>query len=418
MRYGSMSVSCAVSAMSNSDPCELSDGRRYPKIGIYTGQGASHSWLWFVEIFDRMGFFDVAFLQEPQLKANGLDRCDVLAMSGGDTFAIAKGLGPEGADKLARFIVNGGLYIGSCAGAYLPLHSSKEHLNLFNFVPAKIANLTRTLPEARRLREKFCTVYGCSYIFHPVREAVRVATNGFTPFKRVPALDAPLYGGPPMIAEGSAQVLATYSGFTEKTVFLVDEDLASDTVLGKAAVIRQKMGNGYLHLYGPHFEHPRFTIANRLLRDAMLYDVQGTVQFPEDAVPQETVSDEACQNLLKEIKREISNARIVAVGVETLPVQWTIGNKVFEAAKIREFIEPVWQRIKPIEKLNRLCLLPGQADQLLQVASTTTTLLREVKRDLKKGRDTLNKAVDMFKRLNQTSTLFLDIYFRTKLMGD
>jgi hypothetical protein len=221
-----------------------------------------------------------------------------------------------------------------------------------------------------------------------------------------------------MIAGGSAQVLATYSGFTEKTVFLVDEDLASDTVLGKAAVIRQKMGNGYLHLYGPHFEHPRFTVANRLLRDAMLYDVQGTVQSPEDAVPQETVSDEACRNLLKEIKREISNARIVAVGIETLPVQWTIGNKVFEAAKIREFIEPVWQRIKPLEKLNRLCLLPGQADQLLQVASTTTTLLREVKRDLKKGMDTLDTAIDMFTQLNQAATLFLDIYFRTKLMGN
>jgi glutamine amidotransferase-like uncharacterized protein len=418
MRCGSMSASCAVSAMSNSDPCKLFDGRRYPKIGIYTGQGASHSWLWFVEIFDRMGFFDVAFLQETQLKANGLDRCDVLAMSGGDTFAIAKGLGLEGADKLARFIANGGLYIGSCAGAYLPLHSSKEHLNLFNLVPAKIANLTRTLPEARRLREKFCTAYGCSYIFHPVREAVRLETNGFTPFKKVPFLEAPLYGGPPMIAGGSAQVLATYSSFTEKTVFLVDEALASDTVLGKAAVIRQKMGNGFLHLYGPHFEHPRFTVANQLLRDAMLYDVQEPVQFPEDAVPQEIVSGEECRNLLKAIKREISNARVVAVGLETLPVQWTIGNKVFEAAKIREFIEPVWQRLKPLEKLNRLCLLPGQADQLLQVVSTTTTLLREVKRDLKRGMDTLNMAIEMFKRLNQASTLFLDIYFRTKLIGD
>jgi len=405
--------------MKENEPCNRSDDKGHPRIGIYIGRGTSHSWLWFVEVFDRIGFFDLAFLTETELRGDGLDRCDVLAMSGGDTFAIAKGLGPEGADKLARFIANGGLYIGSCAGAYLPLHSSKEHLNLFNFVPAKIANLTRTLPEARRLREKFCTAYGCAYIFHPVREAVRLTTNGFAPFKKAPSLDAPLYGGPPLIAGGSAQVLATYSGFTEKTVFLVDKKLASDTLLGKAAVIRQKMGQGYLHLYGPHFEHPRFTVANQLLTDAMLYDLRpDPVQIHETIASEEIICGEACRNLLKNIKREISNARIVAVGLETLPVQWTIGNKLYETAKIREFIEPVWRRIKRLEKLNRMRLLPGQAGRLLQVASETTALLREVKRDLKSGIDTLYKAKDLFERLNRTSALFLEIYFRTKRMGD
>lgn len=405
--------------MKDNDPCNRSDDKGHPRIGIYTGRGTSHSWLWFVDVFDRIGFFDLAFLSETELRGDGLDSCNVLAMSGGDTFAIAEGLGPEGAYKLERFITHGGLYIGSCAGAYLPLHSSKEHLNLFNFVPAKIGNLTRTLPEARVLREKFCTTYGCAYIFHPVREAVRLTTNGFVPFKKAPSLDAPLYGGPPLIAGGSAQVLATYSGFTEKTVFLVDEKLASDTLLGKAAVIRQKMGQGYLHLYGPHFEHPRFTVANQLLTDAMLYDLQqDPVQVPENIVPQQIISGDACRNLLREIKREISNARIVAVGLETLPVQWTIGKKIYQTAKIREFIEPVWQRIRPLEKLNQMRLLPGQAGRLLQVASETTALLREVKRDLNEGKDTISNAKNMFEGLNRTSTLFLEIYFRTKLMGN
>jgi len=405
--------------MKENDPCNRSDHKGHPRIGIYTGRGTSHSWLWFVEVFDRIGFFDLAFLTETDLRGDGLDRCDVLAMSGGDTFAIAEGLGPEGADKLERFITHGGLYIGSCAGAYLPLHSSKEHLNLFNFVPSKIGNLTRSLPEARGLREKFCTAYGCAYVFHPVREAVRLATNGFAPFKKAPSLDAPLYGGPPLIAGGSAQVLATYSGFTEKTVFLVDKKLASDTLLGKAAVIRQKMGQGYLHLYGPHFEHPRFTVANQLLTDAMLYDLRPEPVQIHETIPSEgMISGEACRDLLKEVKRETSNARIVAVGLETLPVQWTIGNKVYETAKIREFIEPVWQRIKPLERLNQLSLLPGQAGRLLQAAAETTALLREMKRDLKRGTDALQKAKDLFDGLHRFSTLFLEIYFRTKRMGD
>jgi len=395
------------------------DNGEHPKIGIYAGQGASHSWLWFVEIFDRMGFYDIRFLTEAHLKADGLDGCQVLAMSGGDTFAVAQGLGPEGADNLQRFIEDGGLYIGSCAGAYLPLHSSKEHLNLFNFVPARIANLTRTLPEAQRLKEKFCTAYGCSFIFHPVREAVQVATNGFEPFSKTPSLRAPLYGGPPMVARESAQVLATYSGFTDKTVFLVDEQLARDTVLGKAAVIRQKMGKGCLHLYGPHFEHPRFSVANQLLTDAMLWDLSKE-RFPAgDGDPdKETFCGPACERLMKDIKREVSNSRITAVSLETLPVQWTIRNKVYETAKIREFIEPVWQRIRRLEKLNQIVLLPGQDELLLQHAVEMTTVLREVKRGVRKGVNTLHAAKKMFETLNRTATLFLEIYFRTKLNLD
>ena len=81
----------------------------YPKIGIYTGTGASHSWLWFVEIFDRMGFYDLSFLAENHIKVRGLDSLDVLAMSGGDTFAIAKGLGQKGAEGMESFIRGGGL---------------------------------------------------------------------------------------------------------------------------------------------------------------------------------------------------------------------------------------------------------------------------------------------------------------------
>ena len=109
----------------------------YPKIGIYTGIGASHSWLWFVELFNRMGFYDLAFLSEDKIKRDGLDSLDVLVMSGGDTFAMAEGLGPESAKKLKDFILKGGLYIGSCAGAYLPMNSPKKHLNLFNYVDVK-----------------------------------------------------------------------------------------------------------------------------------------------------------------------------------------------------------------------------------------------------------------------------------------
>src|SRR4030042_146778 len=143
-------------------------------IGIYTGSGASHSWLWFVEILDRMGFCNVPFVDERDILKEGLDRLNVLLMSGGDTFAIAEGLGAEGSDKLRSFIEGGGLYIGTCAGAYLPLRSSMNFLNQFNFINVKISNISRKLsePERHSFEKVACSSYGCDFVYHVVREDV------------------------------------------------------------------------------------------------------------------------------------------------------------------------------------------------------------------------------------------------------
>ncbi|NQT55725.1 MAG: hypothetical protein HQ551_05815 [Desulfobacteraceae bacterium] len=389
---------------------------KYPKIGIYTGRGTSHSWLWFVEIFDRMGFYDLSFLTEANIRARSLDGLDVLAMSGGDTFAIAEGLGEKGAEKLERFIKNGGVYLGSCAGAYLPLNSSKKHLNLFNYVPVKIANLTNVLPAACGPIEKFCSSYGCSFIFHPVREDVRLTTNGLIPFIGVESLVAPLYGGPSMLTNDPSQILAKYTGFTDKTLFLIDRKIARDTLLGKAAVIRAKMGEGHLYLFGPHFEHPHFPVANKLLADAMYWDVRSSSP-PKESIDRDEMNIQGCniKDYLRDIKREISNSRIVNAGMETMPVHWTIGNKIYEPAKIRVFIEAIWLRIKILEKVEELTMRRGNDALLIQHASEITSLLREIKRHNNKGIDTLNIAKKLFKILNKTCSLFLDMYFRSKI---
>jgi len=393
---------------------------RIPKIGIYAGKGASHSWLWFVDVFERLGFFDLAFLTETDLTENGLESLDVLAMSGGDTFAIAETLGPKGAKKLKSFISDGGLYLGSCAGAYLPLNSSKEHLNHFNFVPAKITNLTKTLPEAHGMKEKFCTCYGCSFIFHPVRDAVEVTTSSLPPFGESTTFTAPLYGGPPMTVTNPASVMATYTNFTDKTLFLVDRKLAENTLLGNAAVIREKMGHGHLHLYGPHFEHPHFLKANLFLADAMMWDLPNQTAptaNPEDGM--NILSGSEKQRFIRDFKRELSNSRIVAAGLEMLPLKWTIGSKVYETGKIRVFLEALWQRIRSFEKERLILVRTGQDDLLVQTALHVTKSIRQIKKALDQKTDTqkadtLKTATLLFSLLNKTSALFLEIYFRSK----
>jgi len=389
---------------------------RIPKIGIYTGKGASHSWLWFVEIFERLGFYNLCFLTEFDLVSDSLEKVDVLAVSGGDTFAIAEALGPQGARQLKTFITRGGLYLGSCAGAYLPLNSSKEHLNHFNFVPAKITNLTKTLPEAHGMREKFCTCYGCSFIFHAVREAVEVTTSGLPPFGESATFTAPLYGGPPMTVTNPASVMATYTAFTDKTLFLVDRKLAENTLLGNAAVIREKMGHGHLHLYGPHFEHPHFSKANLFLADAMMWDMpHQTAQTanPEDGM--NILSGSEKQRFIRDFKRELSNSRIVAAGLEMLPLKWTIGSKVYETGKIRVFLEALWQRIRSFEKERLILVRADQNDLLVQTALHVTKSIRQIKKGWDQKADTLKTATLLFNLLNKTSALFLEIYFRSKL---
>ncbi len=388
------------------------------RIGIYTGTGTSHSWLWFVDIFERFGFFDLMFLTEKDIQEQGLDTVDVLAVSGGDTFAVAEALGKKGADKLGCFIRNGGLYIGSCAGAYLPLNSSKKHLNLFNFAAVKIANLTKILPEVKEVPEKFCTPYGCSFIFHPVREEVRVRTNSFEPFRSAGSLVAPLYGGPSMLVSDDANVLAYYEGFTDKTVFLVDDEIAWNTVIGNAAVVRKKMGKGHLYLFGPHFEHPYYPLANELVADVISFEVKKNlhaIRKLEDNITK--IKDTDANQLIRNVKRELSNSRIVSSGLEMVPVHWLIGNKIYEPAKIRVFLESLWKRLRVIEKWDRLIVNNGSDKSVVEYASDITVILRAIKKYIDKGLDTTDLSRQLFGKLNILSTIFLDIYFKSQLLN-
>jgi glutamine amidotransferase-like uncharacterized protein len=387
------------------------------RIGIYTGTGTSHSWLWFVDIFERFGFFNLMFLTEKHIREHGLDTLDVLAMSGGDTFSVAEALGKTGADKLGSFISNGGLYMGSCAGAYLPLNSSKTHLNHFNFVPVKIVNLTKTLPRAKQVPEKFCTPYGCSFVFHPVREEVKIRTNGFEPFRGAGELVAPLYGGPSMQVSDDVNVLAYYEGFTDKTVFFVDGEVAHKTVIGNAAVVRRKMGEGYLYLFGPHFEHPSYPSANELVADVILYEVKEALQATLRSEDIKKIKGMDAKRLIRDIKRELSNSRIVSAGLEMLPIHWVIGNKIYEPAKIRVFLESLWKRLWLMGKWDRLIVKDGSDKSIVEVASDITVILRTIKKYIDTGHDTQDLSGQLFGKLNILSSMFLDIYFKSLILN-
>ncbi len=393
------------------------DGTRADtRIGIFAGTGSSHSWLWFVDTFERMGFLNLRLLDVSDIDRGGLIDCDVLAVSGGDTFAIAEGLGPSGARQIRRFIEAGGLYIGSCAGAYLVMNSSKPHLNRFNFAAVKITNLNKTLPECRRMPHKFSVCYGCRYIFHPVRGAVELELTGSGPFgQKGERLYAPLYGGPGMTVSGDGQILARYAGFTAKTQHLVDRDIARNTLVGNAAAVRVFLGDGSLYLFGPHFEHPHYRSANELVARAIFSDAPRRDTDHRPYAPQKQTGDESMPghtSWIRDLKRGLSNSRIVATGLEMRPVRWRIGSKFYEPEKIRVFIESMWKRLKRWEKDGAPGCPAASAAQLVRCTEETTTLLRRLKRELDAGTDTQPLAEALFDRLHHLSKTFLGAYFR------
>jgi len=390
-----------------------------PQIGIYTGSGASHSWLWFVEILDRMGFYHVHFVEEKDILSNALESLNVLLMSGGDTFAIAEGLGAEGSDKLRGFIEGGGLYIGTCAGAYLPLRSSMDFLSQFNFIDVKISNISRRLSETERssFQKYACSSYGCDFVFHVVREDVILEmVNGYQ-WDGKKEVIAPLFGGPSMLPSEDIEVIATYKGFTKKTKFLVEEGLAERTLIGNIAVAKKSMGKGHLYIFGPHFEHPHYPSCNLFLAEVIHKERNGRPlqiqkDFPE--LSQSRIKGEALRELLKDLKRELSNSRIMASAMDDFSFHWLIGNKYYEPEKTSVFINTVWNKLKDLESMPGLEMEKESLLRCIEISKDITRGLRTIKSEMREQGDTTPLASKMFWDLKTLSSNFFRLYFELK----
>src|SRR4030043_1797947 len=385
-------------------------------IGIYTGSGASHSWLWFVEILDRVGFRNIHFVDEKDILSNALEPLNVLLMSGGDTFAIAEGLGAEGSDKLRSFINRGGLYIGTCAGAYLPLRSSMEFLNQFNFIDVKISNISRRLSESERhlFQKVACSSYGCDFVYHVAREDVLLEmVNGFQPDGKK-EMTAPLYGGPSMLPSEDIEPIATYKGFTKKTKFLVEEELAEKTLIGNIAVAKKSMGKGHLYIFGPHFEHPQYPEANRIIIQIILEESKerGTHPLKKEIPSPPKVSPP----FFEELRRELSHSRMVAFAMEGSLLQWMIGNKWYEPEKIRVFLEVLWKRLRYLESGGEVDVDLQDPNGMISRLKGITDILRKMKKGIDRGEATNGLAEDLFPNLKNVTSDFLTIYFSRKRM--
>ncbi|UCD84657.1 MAG: hypothetical protein JSU92_00270 [Deltaproteobacteria bacterium] len=393
----------------------------YPALGVYAGKGSSHSWLWFVTVLERMGFYNLRFLNEEDFKLPGsLNSLDSLIVSGGELSGIAEGLGREGAKNLKSYIKRGGTYLGSCAGACLPLHSSKPPLSLFNLVKVKINNISTSPPPPLRMEWKYITPYGADYIFHPVRDEVVITASGLPPFYQYNSLVAPLYGGPPMRPpeEEEALGLAQYRDFTPKTLYLTDARNGRKVVLGTTAAIRKDLGRGSLFLFGPHFEHPDYPQANAIIANTIFWGMKER-EAPIRQLEQE-VEEEADRKtpelILTEIKREVSNSRVYCMGMLSRPLRWQIRDKVYEPEQFLPFLDAVWKRIKPLQRLiyhqrgaGRIHLT--ELERVLAAVHAARDALKRLNIRVRGGGESTGMAEAALTELRNMTRLFLSLYY-------
>ena len=330
------------------------------KIAIYTGKGASHSWIWLVETLARYGFKNIQFTSDIS-DVN----IDLLVVSGGDPFAIFSHIRKQGVSRIRKFIEKGGTYIGICAGAYFALKFHDDPSPWLNLVEGEISNLSGNPPPNIRLPYKYTVPYKDQVVFHPVRDEVVLQYKGTT-------LTAPLYGGPAITA-ADAVPLASYKKFTKKTQFLCNEKAASEVLLHTSALVFRKFKKGQLLLFGPHFEHPHFLQANHELVE-MLSQVQ-THHYPPDisGSPAEGFEKRAW---LRDTKRWVSNGRLAAFGLERH--YWKIGEKIYDPERLAYFFETCFHLIKRLEREEQIFILKGIPEDAKTLALRTRTLGADV----------------------------------------
>jgi glutamine amidotransferase-like uncharacterized protein len=399
------------------------------RAAVYVGAGASHSWMWFADLLERLGIYDTSFIEERAIVDGKIAGYDLLLIGGGDTYAMAGALGPEGAGRVEEFVRGGGFYLGSCAGAYLVLSAvDLEPFTPFALVEGGMLNVMPQPPEPRCMAHKYLAPYGGQWVFNPVYGEVELEPGSdsveFECFRPCGSLRTALFGGPVMQAADRRCVVARFAGLSDRAAYPWPREEAASFMTGKPAVLSAPLGHGVAVASGPHLEHPHHPGGNALAAELVLRHCR--FRFGEGAdepgsgvrssVGLMEASDRDSAELLHEIKRQVSNARIVAFGMETLPVTWLIGVKVWEPEKIRMFLECAWSRLAYLQE--HAGALNGRAElaALARGYESVTGLTRSLKTRIESGEDSLTQATLLLNKLKGLTARFLSLYFQVRLI--
>ncbi len=381
------------------------------RISIYTDEGASHSFIWLIKLFEKYNIFSVSFVSSKDIGNGILDASDILIVSGGDSFAVAESLGEEGARAISDFISKGGIYAGICAGAYLVLRSSKKPLHHFNFTSGKINNLSSSLPKAKAMEYKYSTSYGCSYIFHPVRGEINMEIlSGGTNMEDNKLL-SPIYGGPLIKDDKSITPLALFNGFTGKTMFLVNEKLAEETCNGAILAGKRNLNRGMIFFFSTHMEHPDYPAANELFLE-YLFGRRISSKVDYNGKKSKRSSGRIGNKDYYEFRKNIREMRLLSIGIENRQIYWQIGKKAWETEKVRAFTESLFEMDKKYGLILDEKLSDSDISLLKSSSLDTLTLLRQINKLLSEDKPSQSHAEDYFRKVRTLLSIYASFCFK------
>ncbi len=383
-------------------------------IGIYAGEGASHSWTWFVTVMEKLGINQYRFLTGGDIREGRLEDIQAVFIGGGDVEGIARELGEKGAEKLKAFLRGGGVYFGSCAGAYLVMREvDREPYRPFDLIEAGFSNYHPSPPSPLNLPHKYKVRYGDGFVYHLAYGPVRVGMEGPPRFAGLGDLTVALYGGPVIAPRGGSQVLSRYRGLEKGCVSMVEDALIRETLIGGVAGVRAEYYGGMVYIFGPHFECPYFPQGFRLLeavlREENIYEMLKLRRGERVSEGRHRFMRRPSWEWFKDVKRELSNARIAARGLENAPVFWELGTKVWGPEKIIYFVEFLWSRLPGLEKSLNNGVPEERLEHLVEMTASTSSRIRELKRDMEDGKDTLEEAEELFRHLREHAVSFLEL---------
>ncbi len=383
-------------------------------IGIYAGEGASHSWTWFISFLEARGSRGYRFLEGSDLREDRLEGLRAVLIGGGDVEAIARELGEKGARALEGFVGSGGLYFGSCAGAYLVMEGvDLPPYTPFRLIEAGIANYSPAPPPPLNLPHKYKVAYGRGFVFHPAYGPVWVEMQEGSFLGELGTVAAALYGGPVIVPGKGCERLAVYRGPHAGCLPMVEERLLLRLLQNTCAAACGTYGRGRVYICGPHFECPYYPeggrVLERILQEENIFSArerkqaarlrEGRARRDREMRSTAPAAEPKAAGLLEEVRRELSNLRIAARWMESFQVRWKLGAKVWEPEKIIYYADFLWDRADALKECAAAEGAAEDLEELTEKAAGARLALRELRSRLERGEEGLSEAEDLFRRL-------------------
>lgn len=170
-----------------------------------------------------------------EIRSNGLAQVDVLICPGGSGSKQAKVLDDEGRHAVREFVLNGGGYVGFCAGSYLASSHYAWSLGLINARVVDTAHWARgtgnvslrMTPEGRQLLGTTNEVVTC------------------------------YYGQGPLLAPGTNSVLPDYQVLATYESEIAKKGAPTGVMTGTTAIAAGNCGKGRVLCFSPHPESGR-----------------------------------------------------------------------------------------------------------------------------------------------------------------